>query len=270
MPRRDAFIEALEIFKPDIVLCEDAVPQFDGREVLEHVGHTHPEIPVFMVMGTKDEDAATELLKAGARDYVLASNLSRLPLIVQRVITEERALRESEERFQTLVDSFGNYVWQVDENGVFTYVSPGVTKALGYSPAELIGKTPFDLMSADDAKRVAALYESIVTARRKFSTLETKARHRDGHEVILETSGIPIVDANGTLRGYYGIDRDITARKSAQEAVTESEFKLRTILDNAVDGILVADAQTHKFVLANNAICRMLGYSAAELTALGA
>ncbi|MHB8884528.1 MAG: PAS domain S-box protein [Methylovirgula sp.] len=275
---KDAFVEALVSFKPDIVLAQDAVPEFSGRQALSHVRQTHPDVPVIMVMTEIDEDTAIALSAAGAADYVLASTLLRLGFVVQRVIAEtatvhacdaaEQALRQSQERFHTLVDSFDNYVWQVDAKAVYTYVSPGITKALGYRPDELIGKTPFDVMTAEEAKRLSAIFEPIMTAHRPFSSLENNVVHRDGHEVILESSGIPIFNDDGEFSGYYGIDRDITARKRAVLELGTSEFKLRSVLDAVVDGIIVADTHTHKFVLANDAICRMLGYSATELSAL--
>ncbi len=75
---RDAFIAALETFAPDIVLVDYKLPGFNGAEALAHVRHVHPEIPVVMVTGVLGDEGAIELLKAGAKDYVLKDNLARL------------------------------------------------------------------------------------------------------------------------------------------------------------------------------------------------
>lgn len=69
--RRKAFIAALETFKPDIVLADYTLPDFNGRDALLYVRKAHPEVPVVMVTGTLGDEAAIELLKAGAKDYVL-------------------------------------------------------------------------------------------------------------------------------------------------------------------------------------------------------
>ena len=128
----------------------------------------------------------------------------------------EGALRESEERFRALTESTSDWIWELDENAVYTYASPKVKDLLGYEPDEIIGKTPFDLMPPEEAKRVAAEFDAILEARKPFDRLENANLHKDGRRVVLETSGVPFFDANGNLRGYHGIDRDITERKQAE------------------------------------------------------
>src|SRR5690348_11235293 len=66
---RAAFVEALEAFRPDVVLCDYTLPDFTGADALTTVRRTHPDIPVVMVTGTLGDERAIELLKAGAKDY---------------------------------------------------------------------------------------------------------------------------------------------------------------------------------------------------------
>ncbi|MEW6572968.1 MAG: ATP-binding protein [Bacillota bacterium] len=128
----------------------------------------------------------------------------------------EEALRESEEKFRQLIEIASNSLWETDEKGVYTYVSPKIRDILGYTPEEVIGKSRFDFMPPDEAARVAKIFGPIDAAQEPFSFLENINLHKDGHEVILETSGIPIFDKNGLFRGYRGINRDITKRKRAE------------------------------------------------------
>lgn len=128
----------------------------------------------------------------------------------------EEALRESEEKFRQLIEIASNSLWETDEKGVYTYVSPKIRDILGYTPEEVIGKSRFDFMPPDEAARVAEIFGPIAAAQEPFSFLENINLHKDGHEVILETSGIPIFDKNGLFRGYRGINRDITKRKRAE------------------------------------------------------
>jgi len=141
-------------------------------------------------------------------------------VVLVRDITErkraEDALRESEQRFRNLVEATSDWVWEVDENNRYVYASPRVRDLLGYEPEEVLGKTPFDFMPPDEAKRVAEIFLPIRAQHKPFAALENTNRHKDGHLVVLETSGVPIFDANGVFRGYRGIDRDITRRKQAE------------------------------------------------------
>jgi PAS domain S-box-containing protein len=141
----------------------------------------------------------------------------------------ETALRESEEKFRNLVENTSDWVWEISEGGVYTYVSPRVRDILGYAPEDLLGKTPFDIMPADEAKRVAEIFAPITGRMEPFVLLDNVNLHKDGHRVVLETSGVPIFDSQGRFRGYRGIDRDITARKTAEESLVKRTRQLEAL-----------------------------------------
>lgn len=138
----------------------------------------------------------------------------------------EEALQTSGERFRELVESLTDWIWEVDEKGVYTYAGPQVRTILGYAPEEILGKTPFDLMPPDEAQRVAEVFKIASAARKPLMAIENSNLHKDGHTVVLETSGAPILDRTGRSRGYRGIDRDITVRKRTEEALRRSEANL--------------------------------------------
>ena len=137
------------------------------------------------------------------------------------------ALRESEERFRTLVESTSDWVWEVDPEGIYTYVSPKVKDMLGYGPEEIIGKSPFDLMPQAEAERIKKAFRAMVEYKSPIVRLENTNFHKDGRPVVLETSGTPFFDVNGNLQGYRGIDRDVTERKKSEEALRQSYLDLR-------------------------------------------
>jgi len=141
----------------------------------------------------------------------------------------ESALRESEEKFRNLVENTSDWVWEINEGGVYTYVSPRVRDILGYAPEDLLGKTPFDIMPADEAKRVAEIFAPITGRMEPFVLLDNVNLHKDGHRVVLETSGVPIFDSQGRFRGYRGIDRDITARKTAEDNLVKRTRQLEAL-----------------------------------------
>jgi PAS domain S-box-containing protein len=135
----------------------------------------------------------------------------------------EKALRESRKLFRDLVERINDWVWEIDRNAVYTYVSPRVRNLLGYKPKEVIGKTPFDLMPEPEAKRVEAFFREQKEKSQAFEALENTNLHKDGRLVALETSGAPFFDEDGTLLGYRGVNRDITERKRVEEALRESD-----------------------------------------------
>ncbi|MBU4262941.1 MAG: PAS domain S-box protein [Proteobacteria bacterium] len=136
--------------------------------------------------------------------------------ISDRKIAEIK-LMESEERFRLLIENTSDWIWEVDEAGNFTYASPKVRELLGYEPEELIGTSPFALMPADEAARVIEMFDQMAAAREPFTGMENTNRHRNGHLVVLESSGVPIFDEYDNFRGYRGVDRDITARKEVEK-----------------------------------------------------
>ncbi len=141
----------------------------------------------------------------------------------------EESLSRSERRFRDLVESSSDWIWEVNAQGKYTYSSPQTLEILGRTPEELLGKTPFDLMPDWEAERVSGLFEKIASRKSAFSMLENVNLHRDGHEVVMETSAIPILDNQGQLLGYRGIDRDVTERKAAEEQLHRNNLELERL-----------------------------------------
>ena len=166
------------------------------------------------------------------------------------------ALRESEERYRTLVETVSDWVWEVDENVVYTFVSPKIRDLLGYEPGEVLGKTPFDLMPPDEALRVKEVYGRYAARREPFPAIENTNLHKGGHLVVLETSGAPFFDADGMFRGYRGVDREIGARKRAEEAIRKTEEHLRQVQKFDAIGRLAGGMAHHL----NNLMTVVTGY----------
>ena len=169
----------------------------------------------------------------------------------------EEELQESEERFRSLTESTSDWSWEVDTEGVCTYASPKVKDLLGYEPEEVIGKTPFDLMPPEEAKRIAEEFRAAMESRRPLIRLENTNLHKDGRLVTLETSGVPFFDINGQLCGYRGIDRDITERKRAEERERQLQQELNLASRLACVGEL-ASGIAHEI---NNPLTAVLGFS---------
>jgi len=175
----------------------------------------------------------------------------------------EKMLRESEERFRALTETTSDWIWEVNTDGVYTYASPKVKDLLGYEPKEITGKTPFDLMPPEEGKHIAEEFQVIVESQSSFLRLENINLHKDGRLIVVETSGEPFFDANGRLGGYRGVDRDITERKRAEEALQESEELYRVLTENMVDVIWTTDMNL-RITYISPSVMYLLGYSVEE------
>lgn len=175
----------------------------------------------------------------------------------------EDALRESEQKFRDLTETISDWIWEVNAEGVYTYVSPKVKDILGYEVAEVLDKTPFDFMPQDDAVRIGSFFKEKVSKKESFYAVENKNYHKDGRIVVLETNGIPIFDEAGRLKGYRGIDRDITGRKQAEEALAAEKERLTVTLRSIGDGVITTDIQG-KVILVNRVAEALTGWSQEE------
>jgi PAS domain S-box-containing protein len=147
--------------------------------------------------------------------------------IEKRRETENR-LRESELRFRNLVESINDWFWEVDPDGVYTYVGPQIKTLLGYDPEEVLGKRAFDFMPLDERKRVMETFKTIAQDHKPIELLENTLVHKQGHQVVVQTSGLPIFDTHEKFLGYRGTDRDITEKLKLEERLRQVQ-KLESI-----------------------------------------
>ena len=175
----------------------------------------------------------------------------------------EVELQEKKDKLENLIKSSAEFIWQVNKNGVYTYISDGAEKLIGYQVSEIIGKTPFDFMKSSEAQRVGKIFSEILNQKENINHLEDVMIHKNGNSVIFETDGIPLFDEHNEFTGYFGICRDITKRKKIERSLKESEERFRKLSTLTFEGILI-----HKngFVIdVNQSFLHMFGYTRDEL-----
>ena len=139
----------------------------------------------------------------------------------------ENRLRESEERFRQVAETVGDFIWEIDVNGLYRYTSPSVEKILGYTPDELIGKMHFyDLFVPEVREELKTATFKVFAAKEAFRAFPNPNTSKEGKVVHLETSGVPVLGETGNLMGYRGADTDVTERKRAE--VEASRARSRT------------------------------------------
>jgi PAS domain S-box-containing protein len=173
----------------------------------------------------------------------------------------EHALRASETRFRDVLDAAGEYIWELDTQGLYTFVSPRISELLGDAPDAIIGHSPFEWMPTEEAERVKAYFFTIQVQQLPFHDLEHCSIHRDGHLVWQRVAGLPMFDEHGQLIGYRGAGLDISERKDAEMQLQEQAQHTQTILDNIFDGIITINH--HGLITSfNHSAERIFGYQA--------
>jgi len=178
--------------------------------------------------------ASAEVLELGGVQCIVASLMD---------ITEhknaERQLRESERRFRDFAEAAGEYVWEIDVDARFAYLSRRVEQVLGYVPEELYGRRPYELMPAGEQERVREWYAEAMQARQPFRNVEQRSLTRTGSQIWQLVSGVPIVDGDGRFVGYRGTALDITERKQAEAQI--AELATRDPLTGLPNRLLLSD-----------------------------
>ena len=160
----------------------------------------------------------------------------------------EHALQQSNERFRGLVESTSDWVWEMDANGVFTYVSPQIKVLLGYEQQDVVGKTMFDFMPDDESVGMKEQFVELVTRQDAMMALGYHGMHKNGLLRILENNGVPFFNEAGKLLGYRGIGRDITERQQTEQALIKlaegissrsSEGFFRSLVNHLADTLSV-------------------------------
>jgi len=124
----------------------------------------------------------------------------------------ETKVRESELRLREIVNLTNDWIWEIDPQWRYTFVSPKVFDIVGYTPEEMIGKTPFDFIVPENIEEIRTALRETVHQFKPISSIITHALHKNGQPLYLETSGVPMFDEAGNYKGYRGAERDITLR----------------------------------------------------------
>ncbi len=180
-------------------------------------------------------------------------------LLIHRI---RRQLLEREELFHLISDNAADMIAVVDMNGKRIYNSLSYQRVLGYSPEELQTSSSFEQIHPDDCERVKSAAEE---ARRSGigKTLEYRLRHKNGDWLVLESTSSVIRNEKGEPEKLVIVNRDVTERKKAEEALRRSETGFKSVVEDAPYGIYRASA-AGRFLQANPALQKMLGYELAQ------
>jgi PAS domain S-box-containing protein len=144
------------------------------------------------------------------------SYVARLNVALRgEITTRKRAediLTQSIERFEHIVACSGEWIWETDNEGRFTYSSSIVQDMLGYGPDEILGRTQQDFLTAAEKERVEPRAKETFARKDRLFRERYRLVTKDGRVVIHESTAEPVVDDRGELRGYRGVNRDVTSQ----------------------------------------------------------
>ena len=221
--REDTFVGALSDFAPDVIISDFSMPHFDGMAALGIAREKAPHVPFIFVSGTIGEEYAIRALKNGATDYVLKTNLVRLPAAVERALQDarERSARlEAESMFREVLEHAPDPMLVVEQDGRIVLANGQAERVFGYPRAELVGMPVERLIPPEVRERHAELragFHRAAAARRMGGSLRLSAVHRDGSRIPVEISLAPL-GSRSSARVVATV-RDQSERRAQEERI---------------------------------------------------
>lgn len=228
----------LQAMKPDIVLADNELPRYSATEALEDMQSLAPGTPFVMVTGTVSEEFAVSMIKKGADDYILKDRLERLPKAIESAINHRKVerermamvdqLRESEEKYRTLVEQAFDGILLVSNEGTILDANNSACESTGYSLDELLGRGVEDLLRDEDLASNPPKWSSVTEESPLFQ--QRKMVRKNGE--ILEMELVIKKQKNGN---NIVVGRDITERINAQRQIEFDHNNLQALINNTQD-----------------------------------
>ncbi len=192
--------------------------------------------------------------------------LPRVSSLVDRHLQIEAATaeaqRQSEQRFRSLVQNSSDIITILDPDGTIGYISPSVTRILGYKPEEIIDRNAFEYIHPEDVTSVKTAFTSASQNPLLTVTIEYRVKHAKGHWIYLESVTSNLLE-NPSIKGIVANSRNISKRKQAEETLQQIEQKYRSIFENAVEGIFQTTPDG-RYITVNPMLARIYGYDSPE------
>jgi PAS domain S-box-containing protein/putative nucleotidyltransferase with HDIG domain len=255
-------IKWIEENKSALLILDYKLPDMKASEIIETLKSKSIDINCIIITGHGDVKIAVELMKLGVKDYLIKDLdfLDLLPAVVDRVSEEikkeqklkeaEEALYRSEESYKILSESLIDVIWMTDIDLNLLYISNSVTSLLGYMPEELLNERVDKMFTLDSGKALRFYYENAIKELKNLKNiresknahfnnaiLELEQVHKEGFKVWTEVRVSFMYDSKNNLTGISGVTRDITGRKEALRALSESFKTLTKALEASIEAM---------------------------------
>lgn len=261
--------EELALYTPDLALTDYRLPDGDGHDLLAVATNA---FPVIVMTSQGSEHVAVDLIKSGAADYVVKSpdTFSSLPRIVSIARREWNLAREREQinedvsrgkrEWEQTFDAVPDLIAIIDSQRTITRVNRAMAERCGLEPRDMIGRTCHEVLHGQSFPALFCQHDALLCQGRQCS-FEMSEPHLNG---VFDVTVTPLFDDAGRVTASVHVARDISERKRKDNALRESEQKLKAILDASTAGVLCTgpDGAVTFF---NSRITEMFGYSSEEL-----
>lgn len=254
----------------DLLLLDLSLPDRRGLEALARANAQAPKVPIIVLSSLDDEALAVKAVQEGAQDYLVKGQIdSNLLARAIRYAIErkqmEEALAQEQYLLRALMDNVPDAIYFKDTESRFIRINKAhAERWFGLSdPAEAVGKTDFDFFLEEHAQQAYMDEQEIVRTGQPLVGIEEKETWPDGRVRWVSTTKMPLRDAEGHIIGTFGISRDITERKKAEEELRESEEKYRNLVERANDGIVIVQDGIIKYI--NPRLAEISGYTVEEV-----
>ena len=219
---RESYINALEQFKPDVILSDNSMPRFSAKEALQIKQNRNLHIPFIMVTGTVSEEFAAGIIKMGADDYLLKDRLTRLPGAIDAALKQKKIEKEIADYKYALDQS--SIVSITDSKGIIKYANENFCKISGYANDELLEKDHRIVRSGYHSKDfINYLWTTISKGRIWRNEFCNKAK--DGSLYWVDATVVPFMNENGKPFKYLAINNDITSKKLMEQELIDQKNK---------------------------------------------
>jgi PAS domain S-box-containing protein len=240
MSKRD-FIQALDHYRPDVILADNSLPQFDAVEALRIVRQQKEQVPFIMVTGTVSEEFAARIIKEGADDYILKDRLIRLPAAIEAAVRQrqyerdrDQALKnlvESEEKYRSLVDRISDGFLAMDENLNITFINQTAAQLLQSSQELLLGKNLINEFPGAANQPIHRAFQQAMQTGHNI--------HLEEYSAVMDKWVYGSIYPSAT--GLSVFFRDITEQRKAEETARISEEKYKIFIQRITDAFIALD-----------------------------
>ena len=178
--------------------------------------------------------------------------------ITKRKLAEE-ALAQERNLVYTLMDNLPDPIYFKDAESRFIRINQAAARRFGINdPAQAVGKTDFDFFTEEHARPAYEDEQAMLRSGQPLVGKEEKEMWSDGRAAWVSTTKMPLRNQEGQIVGTFGISRDITERKQAEEALAQERNLLRSLIDHMPDHVYVKDTQS-RFLITNPALVHLIG-----------
>lgn len=199
---------------------------------------------------SKTDGGNVHIMLKVVANYDENERLTEIVGYIQNVTNRKKievALRKSEERYRSLIETTNDWIWEIDEDYCFTYSSLKINSILGYNLNQVLGKSIFELMPVNIREIAKQQFKSFTDQQKAFINEEHSFMDATGNIAIFETSGIPLFTNNGIFQGYRGIAKEITERKRTEKQIARLNDELENKVIERTKMLQIANKELEAF-----------------------